>query len=479
MEKTKKPNILFLLIDSFRSDKCHGNNKTSITPNLDSLIKESAYFSQTVSSAPVTIASVSSILTSQFPFKSVISDGNRFKLNSSIPNAISHLKDSDYYTVSITPKILSLSGLTNDFDREINYPRHDGLYDGVGEIILETFKEIKSKDSWFFYIHLLDVHGTSRGFPENFNDEKYGMNQYEKMVSAMDIWFGKIFDKIDFDNTLIVLTADHGNDAGIYTPEMELDKKITSKNYEKNSYNIEKRLFSIMPKILSPVKSKIKKNISDKKNKDKSKEKNEKLVQIMNQINQQNLDPYKKRILERIVYPTYDVYDDRYLVPLLFGGYGIKSGSIINHQVRTIDIFPTIFEIIKISNDEKVDGKNLLPLINGFSLDELPAYLENFSNWVKPKNKTIPQIGIRYNNFKYFRPRDDAKKQVCLFDLKNDPFEKNNIAKENPEKVTEMEKILSNIRANIHKEFKTQSDDLRNIEEEKMVEDELKKLGYL
>ena len=31
MEKTKKPNIFFLLIDSFRSDKFYGNEKTSIT----------------------------------------------------------------------------------------------------------------------------------------------------------------------------------------------------------------------------------------------------------------------------------------------------------------------------------------------------------------------------------------------------------------------------------------------------------------
>ncbi|EIJ66141.1 hypothetical protein BD31_I2198, partial [Candidatus Nitrosopumilus salaria BD31] len=41
-----KPNILFLVIDSMRSDKCYGKNKTSITPNIDSLIKQGIYFSQ-------------------------------------------------------------------------------------------------------------------------------------------------------------------------------------------------------------------------------------------------------------------------------------------------------------------------------------------------------------------------------------------------------------------------------------------------
>ena len=41
-----KPNIVFLLLDSFRSDKCYGESKTSKTPNLDMLIKNSTYFSK-------------------------------------------------------------------------------------------------------------------------------------------------------------------------------------------------------------------------------------------------------------------------------------------------------------------------------------------------------------------------------------------------------------------------------------------------
>ena len=38
-----KPNILFIIVDGLRSDKCHGQNKTSLTPNLDSLISN-AFF---------------------------------------------------------------------------------------------------------------------------------------------------------------------------------------------------------------------------------------------------------------------------------------------------------------------------------------------------------------------------------------------------------------------------------------------------
>ena len=58
-----KPNILFIVIDSLRADKCHGEKKTSVTPNIDSLIENGTYFSQNITAAPSTIPSISSIFT--------------------------------------------------------------------------------------------------------------------------------------------------------------------------------------------------------------------------------------------------------------------------------------------------------------------------------------------------------------------------------------------------------------------------------
>ena len=58
-----KPNVLFLVIDSLRQDKCIGKEKSSITPNLDKLIQSGTFFNQTISAAPITIPSLSSIFT--------------------------------------------------------------------------------------------------------------------------------------------------------------------------------------------------------------------------------------------------------------------------------------------------------------------------------------------------------------------------------------------------------------------------------
>ena len=38
-----RPNIIFFLIDGLRADQCFGKDKTSLTPNIDSLRKKSDY----------------------------------------------------------------------------------------------------------------------------------------------------------------------------------------------------------------------------------------------------------------------------------------------------------------------------------------------------------------------------------------------------------------------------------------------------
>ena len=119
----------------------------------------------------------------------------------------------------------------------------------------------------------------------------------------------------------------------------------------------------------------------------------------IDEINKKNLSPYEKRVMEHSIKLGFDVFDDRFRVPLLFTGFGVKSGIIINQQVRTIDIFPTICNIIKISDEIDADGKDILPIINGEHMEEMPAYLESMANWTEEREAKISDvIGIRYKN---------------------------------------------------------------------------------
>ena len=85
-----KPNIFFLVIDSLRADKTYGKKKSSVTPNLDSLISQGTYFKQAISTADQTGLSLGSLFTSRYPFKSGIT---YFNFDHSIPNIFDVLKN--------------------------------------------------------------------------------------------------------------------------------------------------------------------------------------------------------------------------------------------------------------------------------------------------------------------------------------------------------------------------------------------------
>ena len=78
------------------------------------------------------------------------------------------------------------------------------------------------------------------------------------------------------------------------------------------------------------------------------------------------------------------------------------------------------------------------------------------------------------NKFKYFRNSYNAKKNVHLYDIKNDPNENNNIAKNNPSVIQKMELTLEEIQQNSSKLEEQLSE-----KEEKIISEELKKMGYM
>lgn len=98
-----KPNILFLVIDSLRSDKFFEDFKSSKTPNIDSLIKSGTYFSQTTASADGTILSLNSIFTGLFP---CVTGTREIKLSLTNKNYISSLQDFGYNIYGMMPNFL-------------------------------------------------------------------------------------------------------------------------------------------------------------------------------------------------------------------------------------------------------------------------------------------------------------------------------------------------------------------------------------
>ena len=442
------PNILFIVIDSLRSDKCFSENKTSVTPYIDSLIKNGAYFTQAISSSDGTYTSLGSLFTGQYPFNNNI---DWFHNHSKTTKLFDKLSENGYDTYATVPNLQFFYTLTAKFSDRIlttgdPYLR---LFEGTGQQILDKLDSKNLKEPWIYYVHIMDLH-VHNPVPKNFDDVKYGNDEYERRISSIDPWIGKFLEKIDLTKTLVVLTSDHG--------EYVHDTHFHAAHVPKLQSTLRK-IKKFSPKFLIPFGIKI-------------------FILLRWMIKQARLIKLKRTLSEDemrtlIQRGTDYLYDEAFRIPLVFSGYGIEKSKIIPDQVRQVDIFPTILDISVLSNSENsVDGRSLMPLIRGEKIDEMLSCIET----VPPVNKKLGKlIGIRTSKYKYYRARTDPNKLVGLFDLRNDPLEKMNIAQSKPEIVKEFEELLQTIRNDSTKKDIDETGE----EETRKIKDELRKLGYV
>jgi arylsulfatase A-like enzyme len=448
---------LLIVIDSLRSDKCFGAKKSSITPTIDNLIQNGAYFEQAISSAASTILSIGSLLTGLYPFRIGLGGSTYQKFDPKITNLVKILKNNGYTAYATAPSVADDFGLVCDFQNpDSSYDNYFSLFSGLGDEILDKIKNKKLKDPWFFYIHVSDLHSPVI-VPPRFNDKKYGISQYERMVSAIDDWLSQILGYIDTKNTTIILTADHGE----YVPVLNTKNgliSLESSDTEKNLWKLGNKI----PKNLFPVKRKIGSLIRSSRNKLKS-----------SKINDKNLSVYEKRVLfDSRMSVGHRMFDDLLRIPLILTGPKIPNNVLISNMIRQVDIFPTILDLISIPVPNDIDGKNLLPLIAGQDTEELISYIES-----PPlvENPSMKYIGIRTSKYKFIQNIHDDKQSYELYNLQNDPLEEKNITTTSSKQIEQLKKSLHTIRNKKSLSHNVEYDD----NEKRRIKNVLKKLGYV
>ena len=232
------------------------------------------------------------------------------------------------------------------------------------------------KSPWIYYIHLEDLHEKII-VPEKFNKEEYGETDYEKMISCIDDWIGKIIEKCNLDNTLVIITSDHGD----YIPIVDYLGQLPT---------IQKFMKKIKEKIptLEPIGLKLFILIRNIKKKYQEKELREKLTED------------QMKTLRARGQKTLD--DETLKIPLLIVNNQIMP-RIFTDLVSGIDIFPTILNYLKIKIDfSNIDGRDLNTLIDGGKLKEIPIFIQSGDT---QEEKTSLVVGIRTSKFKYYRSR--------------------------------------------------------------------------
>ena len=423
-----KPNILFFICDSLRADKVSGTENNSIIPNLDYIKKNGVFFDHAISSADGTMLAYAGLFSGKHPFKT----GMRSAKLTRLCNTISYfevLKNYDYNLYGCLPRFAASFEIIPEFENndESFLDLFPDTLSKAGEIILKKL-EGNMKEPWCFLVHVTNMHFPVKK-PKGFEDEKFGSNNYEKQVSAIDAWIGKVLKKIDLEKTLVVITGDHGSYIqSLKNKSLEIDFQ-DNPNLQNNIAKVSRKI----PKFAEPLKLKLflmRERVNQKRKR--------------NKIQKLNLKPHETRgLLDQRGNTDRFLFDEKIRVPLFMIGSKINQCVSISKQVRLIDVFPTICEIVGIPKwEEKVDGISLYPLLENKKMDDLIAYIESTPGVVIETNNVI---GIRTDKYKYFRNRNDANLDIHLFDLESDPFEDDNIAKESKEIVESMECKLQEI----------------------------------
>jgi len=253
IEPPPPSHVVFVVVDTLRADHLgvHGDDR-GLTPNMDALAQDGVRFAWARAAASTTLASVTTMLTGRYPHThGVPHNGVRW------PRSLVGLQEAyaaaGYDTagfVSSTP-LYEEMGISRGFDHW-NQPesRHHRRSDGTLEAVVDWLdgREETDDDRFFAFVHLFDPHypytppppydtrwvqepyegwfkGTSghvrrlgqqmrrRGGDPN-AASRHAEALYAGEVAHVDAQIGAFLDHLAsedlLDDTLVVLTADHG-----------------------------------------------------------------------------------------------------------------------------------------------------------------------------------------------------------------------------------------------------------------------------
>ena len=357
---TSPPNIILIAVDTLRPDRlgCYGYSRTK-TPNIDGLAEDGVLFRNTIAQVPLTLPSFCSMMTGTYPLFHGVRDFSYGFLPQDRTTLAEVLKSRSYVTGAFIGSFV----LDTRFGLDQGFDHYDGKFDlkkyqdiDPGTIQRRGDHVVREANQWiqtnknkrlFAWIHLYDPHHPYDP-PEPYRSQ-YRTRPYDGEVAYTDFLIGQVLGLLKatglYDESLIVLTSDHGEGLG------EHDEATHG----------------------------------------------------------------------------FFVYDSTLKVPLIIKTpQNDPAGKVIEAQVRSVDIMPTILQYASVQTPSQVQGIGLRSLIEGKvgQLGQPYAYSENF--YAHSAFGWSPLRTLRTRRHKFV-----LAPQPELYDLREDPLETHDIHQAN------------------------------------------------
>jgi arylsulfatase A-like enzyme len=160
-------------------------------------------------------------------------------------------------------------------------------------------------------------------------------------------------------------------------------------------------------------------------------------------------------------------------VPVILAGPSLPAGEVVDETVRTIDLLPTILDLVGEPERTPVTalGVSLIPLIRG-DRDELPAFSEGVLYGGAQASLNDGRHKLMY---------EKQGERYHFFDVVKDPNEETDIAKEEPMTFARSRKTMSDFQDWLAQDYehRSQGDSTLAGPEDEEVLKALRALGYI
>lgn len=219
--------VLLITLDTTRADVLDGSpTSRALAPRIAALADEGLRFPNAYTVAPLTLPAHASLLTGLYPPRHGLRDNGQDALGPAVETLGERLSDAGFDTAAFVSSVVLDRGFGLDqgfarYDQpELDPSERHGHAERPASATVSAaagwLRERESERPFFLWVHLYDAHLPYQPSPAHL--ERAGGDAYRGEIAGLDAAVGELLDALESTGhaaqTLVVLTADHGESLG-------------------------------------------------------------------------------------------------------------------------------------------------------------------------------------------------------------------------------------------------------------------------